>query len=261
MSHGGSHFLQSLTLGNIKNNMKGIILSGGVGSRLYPLTKVTSKQLLPIYNKPMIFYPLNTLIKAGIKEILIIVAPDNAGDYLKLLGSGKEFGVKLTYEIQDKPAGLPQAFIIGETFLGGDDVVMILGDNIFEEDVSKHIASFKGGARVVAKEVKDPRRFGVVEFDKKMNVVSIEEKPQNPKSNFIIPGLYICDSQVTKFAKSLKPSKRGELEIVDLLKCYLKSNNLDVRKIRGQWIDAGTFESLLKANLLAEKKLHKSLII
>lgn len=241
--------------------MKGIILSGGAGTRLSPLTKVTSKQLLPIYNRPMIYYPLNTLVKAGIKEILIIVAPEKAGEYLNLLGSGKKFGVKFTYEIQDKPKGLPEAFIIGETFLGDDDVVMILGDNIFEEDLSKHINSFKKGARVVAKKVPDPERSGVVEFDKKMKVLSIEEKPVKPKSNYIIPGFYICDSRVVKIAKELKPSKRNELEITDVLKYYLKLGELDVRKINGEWIDAGTFDSLIKANQLAQKKLHKDLII
>ena len=241
--------------------MKGIILSGGAGSRLNPLTKVTSKQLLPIYNRPMIFYPLNTLIKAGIKEILIIVAPEKAGEYLNLLGSGKEFGVKFTYEIQDKPKGLPEAFIIAETFLGEDDVVMILGDNIFEEDLAKHIKTFKKGARVVAKKVHDPERFGVVEFDKNMKVLSVEEKPKKPKSNFIIPGFYICDNRVVQFAKTLKPSKRNELEITDILKIYLKTGELDVRKITKEWIDAGTFDSLIRANQLAYKKLHKHLVI
>lgn len=241
--------------------MKGIILSGGAGTRLHPLTKITSKQLLPIYNRPMIFYPLNTLIKAGIKEILIIIAPEKAGEYLNLLGSGKEFGVKFTYEIQDKPRGLPEAFILGETFLGGDDVVMILGDNIFEDDLSKHINSFKSGARIVAKKVPDPERFGVVEFDKKMKILSIEEKPKKPKSNFIIPGFYIFDSRVTSFAKSLQPSKRNELEITDILRCYQKTEELDVRKVSGDWIDAGTFDSLIKANNLAKKKLSKKLII
>ncbi len=241
--------------------MKGIILSGGVGSRLSPLTKVTSKQLLPIYNRPMIFYPLNTLIKAGIEEILIIVAPEKAGDYLNLLGSGKEFGVKFTYEIQDSPKGLPEAFIIGETFLKGDSVVMILGDNIFEEDLSVQINSFKSGARVVAKKVHDPERFGVVEFDTNMKVISVEEKPKNPKSSYIIPGLYIFDSEVVSIAKALKPSKRNELEITDILKYYLQKGTLDVRKIKGDWVDAGTFDSLIQANLLAQKKLHKNLII
>lgn len=241
--------------------MKGIILSGGKGTRLHPLTAVTSKQLLPIYNRPMIYYPLNTLIRAGIKEILIIVAPEKAGDYLNLLGSGKEFGVKFTYEIQDKPSGLSEAFIIGETFLQGDDVVMILGDNIFEEDLSEHITSFKSGARIFAKEVPDPERFGVVEFGEDMKVTSIEEKPETPKSNFAIPGLYIYDSRVVKFAKESMPSSRGELEIVDLHKKYLELGELDVRTIGGEWIDAGTFDSLVRANLLAQEKLHKNLII
>lgn len=241
--------------------MKGIILSGGKGTRLHPLTAVTSKQLLPVYNRPMIFYPLNTLVRAGIKEILIIVAPENAGDYLNLLGSGKEFGVKFTYEIQDKPAGLSEAFIIGETFLQGEDVVMILGDNIFEEDITEHITSFKKGGRILAKEVSDPERFGVVTFDNDMNVVSIEEKPEDPKSNFAIPGVYIYDSRVVGFAKTCVPSVRGELEIVDLHKKYLELGELDVRIIEGEWIDAGTFDSLLKANILAKEKLSNNMIV
>lgn len=241
--------------------MKGIILAGGAGTRLSPLTRVTSKQLLPIYNRPMIYYPLNTLIKAGIKDILIIIAPERAGEFLNLLGSGKEFGVKFTYEIQDKPRGLPEAFIIGEKFLGNDDVTMILGDNIFEEDLSEHIKSFKSGGRVFAVKVPDPERSGVIEFDKKMKVISIEEKPKKPKSKFIIPGLFIYDSRVIQFAKKLKPSKRGELEITDLHKQYLKLGELDVKKFSGEWIDTGTFDSLLKANQLAKEKLHKNLII
>lgn len=241
--------------------MKGIILSGGRGTRLHPLTLVTSKQLLPVYNRPMIFYPLNTLIKAGIKEILIIVAPENAGDYLKLLGSGREFGVKFTYEIQDNPRGLSEAFIIGESFMQDDDVVLILGDNIFEQDVTEHIQSFSGGARIFAKEVSDPERFGVVLFDQNMKALNIEEKPKLPKSNFAIPGLYIYDKRVVQFAKESMPSERGELEIVDLHKRYLEIGELDVRKIEGEWIDAGTFDSLVRANVLAQEKLHKNLII
>ena len=242
--------------------MKGIILSGGSGTRLRPLTRVTSKQLLPIYNRPMIYYPLNTLIKAGIKDILIIIAPEKAGEYLNLLGSGKELGITLTYEIQDKPKGLAEAFIIGESFLSDkDDVVMILGDNIFEDDLSLHITSFKKGARIFAKEVSDPERFGVIEFDVKHKVLSIEEKPKNPKSNFAATGVYIFDSEVVSVAKKLQPSKRGELEIVDLMNHYLKKKTLDVRTIKGEWIDAGTFDSLLKANILARERLHKTLII
>ena len=233
--------------------MKGIILSGGLGTRLLPLTKITSKQLLPIYNRPMIYYPLNTLIKAGIKEILIIVAPDRAGDYLNLLGSGKQFGVKLTYEIQDKPAGLPQAFVIGENFIDDDDVVMILGDNIFGCDVSEDIKSFKSGGRVFAKKVPDPQRYGVVKFDANNKAVEIKEKPQEWISDYAVIGLYIYDRRVCQFAKEVKPSARGELEIVDLHNKYLSLGELDVRTINGEWFDAGTFDSLLAAGNFASK--------
>src|SRR3990167_3413336 len=173
--------------------MKGIILSGGAGTRLYPLTKVTSKQLLPIYNKPMIFYPLETLLRSGIKDILIIIAPERAGDFLNLLGSGKEFGAKFTYEIQDKPEGLAQAFIIGEKFIGSDNVVMINGDNIIEDDVRKPIQKFKKGAHIFAKKVSDPERSGVVKFDRHMRVLEIVEKPKKFLSSYAIPGLYIYD--------------------------------------------------------------------
>lgn len=241
--------------------MKGIILSGGSGTRLQPLTKITSKQLLPIYNRPMIFYPLNTLIKAGIKEILIIVGPERAGDYLNLLGSGKEFGVKFTYEVQDKPRGLAEAFIIGESFLDNDDVTLILGDNIFEDDFTEDITSFQGGGRIFAKAVSDPKRFGVVEFDAHMKAISVEEKPEHPKSNFALPGLYIYDKRVVQFAKEVQPSTRGELEITDLHNRYLALGELDVRTFKGEWIDAGTFDSLHAANVLAYEKLHKNLVI
>ena len=181
--------------------MRGIILSGGSATRLRPCTKVTSKQLLPVYNRPMIYYPLNTLIKVGIKEILIIVAPERAGDYLNLLGSGKEFGVRFTYEIQDKPRGLCDAFIIGENFIDREDVCMILGDNIFEDDLNKDIKSFISGGRVFAKKVNDPERFGVVEFDKNQKAISIEEKPKKPKSNYSVTGIYVYDNDVVKIAK------------------------------------------------------------
>lgn len=234
--------------------MKGIILSGGSGTRLLPLTKVTSKQLLPIYNKPMIFYPLETLLKAGIKDILIIVAPDRAGDYLRLLGSGKEFGARFAYEIQDKPEGLAHAFLIGENFIDDDNVCMILGDNIFEDDVSVTIKNFKSGGHIFAKEVPDPERFGVVKFDDKMNAVKIEEKPKEFLSNFAITGLYLYDSRVIEAAKQAKPSARGELEITELHNWYLKKNELKVDILKGEWIDAGTFESLFKASELARKK-------
>ena len=204
------------------NGMKGIILAGGHGTRLYPLTKITSKQLLPIYNKPMIFYPLETLLKAGVKDILIIIAPERAGDFLNLLGSGKEFGAKFTYEIQDKPEGLAQAFIIGEKFIGSDNVVMINGDNIIEDNVRKPIQQFKKGAHIFAKKVSDPERSGVVKFDKKMRVTQIVEKPKQFLSPYAIPGLYIYDKRVIEIAKGLKPSARGELEIVDLHNWYLE---------------------------------------
>jgi glucose-1-phosphate thymidylyltransferase len=241
--------------------MKGIILSGGSGTRLRPLTKITSKQLLPIYNRPMIFYPLNTLIKAGIKEILIIVGPERAGDYLNLLGSGKEFGVRFTYEIQDQPRGLAEAFIIGESFLDNDNVTLILGDNIFEDDFTEAITTFEKGGRIFAKEVPDPERFGVVEFDEHMRAISVEEKPKDPKSHFALPGLYIYDHRVVQFAKEVQPSDRGELEIVDLHRRYLELGELDVRTFSGEWIDAGTFDSLFVANKLAQEKLHKNLVI
>ncbi len=241
--------------------MRGIILAGGSATRLRPCTKVISKQLLPVYNKPMIYYPLNTLIKAGIKEILIIVAPERAGDYLNLLGSGKEFGVKFTYEIQDKPRGLAEAFVIGENFIDDENVCMILGDNIFEDDFSKEIKNFQKGALVFAKEVPDPERFGIVEFDQNNKAISIEEKPKNPKSNYCVTGLYIYDSRVVEAAKNLKPSDRGELEIVDLHNWYLEKGELEVAMVNGEWIDTGTFDSLLEAQVLAKEKLQGKLII
>lgn len=241
--------------------MKGIILSGGSGSRLRPLTKITSKQLLPVYDRPMIYYPLNTLIKAGIKEILIIVAPERAGDYLNLLGSGREFGVKFTYEIQDKPEGLAQAFIIAENFVDDDDVALILGDNIFEDDFSEDIKNFKGGAKVFAKHVPDPERFGVVKFDNEQRAEKIVEKPQEYLSNYAVTGLYVCDSRAVTFAKELKPSGRGELEIVDVLNRYLEKKELEVAMVQGEWLDAGTFDSLLNAQNLAKERLSKNMVI
>ncbi len=241
--------------------MRGIILSGGSGTRLRPLTKITSKQLLPIYNRPMIYYPLNTLIKAGIKEILIIVSPERAGDYLNLLGSGKQFGVKFTYEIQDKPEGLAQAFIIGENFIDDENVAMILGDNIFVDDFSSDINNFRSGAKIFAKKVNDPKRFGVVKFDENMKAEKIVEKPKEFLSDYAVTGLYIYDSQVVEIAKNLKPSERGELEITDVNNYYLKNNQLAVSKVNGEWLDAGTFDSLLSAQNLAKEKLSDKLII
>lgn len=234
--------------------MKGIILAGGSGTRLRPLTKVTSKQLLPIYDKPMIFYPLETLLKAGIKDILIIVAPDHAGDFLKLLGSGKEFGCKFTYEIQDKPEGLAQAFLIGRNFIGKDSVTLILGDNVFEDNFSEAIRSFKTGGRVFAKQVPDPERFGVVAFDENRKAVSIVEKPEHPASNYAVTGLYIYDATVVEKATALQPSPRGELEITDLNNVYLKEGTLDVAFVEGKWLDTGTFESLHEAIEFAREK-------
>lgn len=234
--------------------MKGIILAGGHGTRLYPLTKVTSKQLLPIYNKPMIFYPLQTLLSAGIKDILIIIAPDRAGDFLNLLGSGREWGAKFTYEIQDKPEGLAQAFLIGEKFIGSDSVAMILGDNIFEDDFSKAIKSFKKGGHIFAKKVPDPERSGVVRFDKKMRALEIVEKPKKFISSYAIPGLYIYDNRVIQAARASKPSARGELEITDIHNWYLARHELTVSIVKGKWFDAGTFDSLVEANLWASKR-------
>lgn len=241
--------------------MRGIILSGGSGSRLRPLTKITSKQLLPIYDRPMIYYPLNTLIKAGIKEILIIVAPERAGDYLNLLGSGKEFGVKFTYEIQDKPEGLAQAFIIAENFIDKESVAMILGDNIFEDDFSEEIKNFKSGAKIFAKKVSDPERFGVVKLDQDFQAELIVEKPKDKISDLAVTGLYVFDNRVVKIAKNMKPSERGELEITDVNNWYLKNGELEVAMVNGEWLDAGTFDSLLKAQNIAKEKLAGKMII
>ena len=241
--------------------MRGIILSGGSGTRLRPLTKITSKQLLPVYNKPMIYYPLNTLLKAGIKEILIIIAPERAGDYLNLLGSGSKFNARFTYEIQDKPKGLSEAFIIGENFIDNENVTMILGDNIFEDDLSTEIKKFKSGAKIFAKKVSDPQRFGVVEFNERKKALSIEEKPTQPKSNFAVTGLYCYDNQVVEMAKNLKPSPRGEFEITDINNLYLKKDQLEVAEVNGYWLDAGTFDSYLEAQNLAKEKLQDKLII
>ncbi|MBI5038099.1 MAG: NTP transferase domain-containing protein [Candidatus Kerfeldbacteria bacterium] len=239
--------------------MKGIILAGGRATRLRPLTKITSKQLLPVYNKPMIYYPLETLLQAGIKEILIIVAPEYAGHFLHLLGSGKEFGAKFTYEIQETPRGLADAFIVGEDFLNNDSVAMILGDNIFEDNFTEALQSFKKGGRIFAKKVPDPERLGVVQFDEHKKVIQIVEKPQQWISDYAIPGLYIFDNRVSQFAKEVVPSARGEIEITELHKRYLELGELDVRVIEGKWFDAGTFDSLLEAgNYIAAREQQKA---
>ncbi|MBI1862752.1 NTP transferase domain-containing protein [Candidatus Microgenomates bacterium] len=228
--------------------MKGIVLAGGRATRLRPLTKITSKQLLPVYNKPMIYYPIETLIKSGIKDILIIIAPDYAGHFLNLLGSGKELGAKFSYEVQDEPRGLADAFRVGENFIGDDNVTMILGDNIFDFNFAQSIQSFTKGAKIFAKEVQDPNRFGVVEFDANHKAISIEEKPKQAKSNYAVTGIYIYDNGVVDIAKNIKPSDRGEIEITDVNNEYLTRGELSVDIIDGIWEDAGTFDSLLRAN-------------
>lgn len=240
--------------------MKGIILAGGTATRLFPLTVTTSKQLLPIYDRQMVFYPINILVKAGIEEILIIIAPEHSGQFLNLLGSiFKNYGIHLFFEVQKIPRGLADAFILGEHFIDKDNVTMILGDNIFEDNLSAYIKSFKKGGMVFAKEVPDPQRFGVVEFDKDGKVISIEEKPKAPKSNFCITGIYIYDKRVVGIAKKLKPSARGEIEITDVNNTYLKIGDLRVTVIKGDWLDAGTFNSLLDAsNIVRNKKLYKN---
>lgn len=237
--------------------MKGIILAGGKATRLRPLTKITSKQLLPVYNKPMVFYPIQTLKKAGITDILVIVAPEYSGQFLNLLGSGHELGVNLSYEVQEEPRGLPDAFVIGEDFIGSDNVALILGDNIFDHDFSENVDSFKSGGRIFAKKVSDPERYGVAEFDENHKVISIVEKPEHPKSNYAVVGFYIFDNNVVEYAKNLKPSPRGELEIVDLHNKYLSEEKLDVNIIEGMWEDAGTFDSLLRVNNLVADKIKQ----
>lgn len=229
--------------------MKGAVLAGGLGTRLYPLTYATSKHLLPVYDQVMIFYPIQALVRAGIKDIIIVTGGPYAGDYIRVLGNGKKLGVRqLAYTYQEKEGGIAEALSLCEDFADGDSLAVILGDNCTDADISKPVQSFKSGAMVFLKEVPDPKRFGVPVFDKKRKIIKIEEKPQKPKSNYAVTGLYIYDNKVFDYIKKCKPSARGELEITDVNNFYIKDAQLHWAELKGWWQDAGTFESLFEVN-------------
>jgi glucose-1-phosphate thymidylyltransferase len=232
--------------------MKGVILAGGTGSRLFPLTKVTNKHLLPVYDKPMIYYPLQTLIDAGVEEIMIVSGRGHAGHFLELLGSGEEWGVQFTYQIQEQAGGIAQALGLAERWSRGDSVTVILGDNIFQDNVEDPISSFVSGARIFLKEVPDAQRFGVAEL-KDDKVVSIEEKPQKPRSRYAVTGLYLYDSSVFEIIRTIKPSGRCELEITDVNNAYIKKGTMSYTILKGFWTDAGTFDTLIRAGVLVQK--------
>ena len=241
--------------------MKGIILAGGLGERLEPLTRITNKHLLPVYNQPMIYYPLKTLIEAGIKDILIVTGGNNAGDFLRLLGNGEEFGLRhINYTYQKGHGGIADALRLAKYFAGKDKIVIILGDNVVEKSIKKYVQRFKKqseGARILIKEVSDPQRFGVVEL-KARKIISIEEKPKKPKSKYIVTGIYMYDNKVFDIIKTLKPSQRGEFEITDVNNAYLKKDFLYYDILEGWWTDCGTFPSLLKASSLVAKKNNRT---
>ncbi len=241
--------------------MKGIVLAGGLGTRLLPLTKVTNKHLLPIYNKPMIYYPINTLVTAGITEILIVTGGNSAGEFLRLLGNGKEFGLKhINYTYQEGEGGIAEALGLAEHFSDGEAVVVILGDNIIEDDIRQVVEDFekqKSGAKILLKKVKDPERFGVAEIEGN-HIVHIEEKPKDPKSNYAVTGIYMYDEKVFDIIKTLKPSGRGELEITDVNNAYIQKGEMTFETLTGWWTDAGTFESLFNANCLVSNQYQKN---
>lgn len=237
--------------------MKGVILAGGKGTRLEPCTRITNKHLLPVYNKPMICYPLQTLIEAGIKEILIISGPEHMGHFFHLLGSGEKFGVKLTYKVQDKVGGIAHALGLAEKFAAGDNIIVVLGDNIFENNFKDTVSNFENGALVFLKNVENPKEFGVAEIDEG-KVLSIEEKPLTSKSNYAVTGIYIYDNKVFEIIKNLKPSSRGELEITDVNNAYIQKRNMRSIKLNDFWSDVGTFDSLLRTSNFIKKKQTKT---